>query len=751
MTAIPSPCIVVRLLALAVGGAALSLPAQTAATSGTTTNTATSSEEVIALPEFAVSASSQRDAYISSEATSGTRTGEEIINLPYNVQVLTREFIQDFQLFDTEQQLMFASNYGPRDREYGVVTGNRLRGFEPVILRDGFSRAGPPDVSNFNQVEVILGPQSTLYGQASPGGMINYVSKRPKTTAQARLSSVFGSYDFQREDIEATGPLYRNKLFYMVTAGYSYNRTEQAYVFQRTIPYTLALTLKPTEKTTVSVYWEQQRLQQNRGSGTPGLLVGSKASGTNPLVRTGGVVYNSYLPLAHFNQMGPNDHLNRSYAGANMLVEHRFSSVWSGRVNLQKYWKEFDENRWSSGINYVPETGRLTSRTPFREEQHDRAFAAQFDLLGRFQTGVVKHALLFAGDYSNEVFEDDQYQLSTADITALPATQRYLDPTNADWTPADYSKVTRFTSRSLRKFTNSGALLSERMFFWQDRLIAMGSVRHAEVTSRVRDEAKATVPGVSTDRADTYSVGFNLKLAGDALLLFANYGTSFSTQVTVDQGTGKVQPAEKGHGPEVGFKGILLNQRLSYTASVYEIVKDHIATSNPDYDATTSAPGVPQYLTNGQNRVRGFDFNATARLTDNLTLLAAFGYLDAKVTAAPDAAQTVGDDMILVPPMTASGVVRYAFTSGLLKGVRIGANYTYTGETLINAATATRAREQHAPVQLYGAFASYGWKTGRFRHSLSFNLLNAFDKFYLNSNDKVGRGREFRGSYTLSF
>ena len=51
----------------------------------------------------------------------------------------------------------------------------------------------------------------------------------------------------------------------------------------------------------------------------------------------------------------------------------------------------------------------------------------------------------------------------------------------------------------------------------------------------------------------------------------------------------------------------------------------------------------------------------------------------------------------------------------------------------MSAATATRFREMHGPVQLYNAFASFAWRQDRFRQSVALNLNNAFDKFYLNT------------------
>lgn len=153
------------LLALACPLSAAVLPPPAPAPTG---------EEVVTLTEFQVAATSVRDEYIASEAVSGTRTGAKILELPYNVQVLTSQFMEDFQVFDENnyRPLQYVPNYAPDN-------GGRLRGFSPQTLRDGFSRAGPSAIANTQQIEVIMGPQSTLYGHVSPGGLVNYVSKQP--------------------------------------------------------------------------------------------------------------------------------------------------------------------------------------------------------------------------------------------------------------------------------------------------------------------------------------------------------------------------------------------------------------------------------------------------------------------------------------------------------------------------------------------------------------------------------------------
>lgn len=66
------------------------------------------SEDVVTLPEFAVSTVAD-GGYLATESTSGTRVATQIINLPYSVQVLTEDFIKDFQLLDLDQQAPFVS------------------------------------------------------------------------------------------------------------------------------------------------------------------------------------------------------------------------------------------------------------------------------------------------------------------------------------------------------------------------------------------------------------------------------------------------------------------------------------------------------------------------------------------------------------------------------------------------------------------------------------------------------------------
>src|SRR4051812_35560966 len=221
-------------------------------TSIPTASKLTNSDEVVTISEFQVTATSQRDSWVASQAMSGTRTAQPLIESPYQVQVITQEFLDDFKLLSLGDQMSFFSGYSS-DSNLSDAAINftaaaaTFRGFPVTIIRDGFRRTPPPQIGNIYQMEVIKGPISTLYGVAQPGGMINYVSKRPSTRPEYRLSASAGSYGYLLGSLNASGPLYQDKLFYLLGVENYYRGSNYQYAYSRNGDYTLTLLWKPTK------------------------------------------------------------------------------------------------------------------------------------------------------------------------------------------------------------------------------------------------------------------------------------------------------------------------------------------------------------------------------------------------------------------------------------------------------------------------------------------------------------------------
>lgn len=205
--------------------AASALRAQTASPSA---NSAVS-DSVVQLSAFEVSADKDR-GYVASESITGTRVATKIRDLPFLVDVVTSDFMQDFAAFDMSQQLGWVANVSPSDSSGSLV----LRGFSSTPFVDGFRRLGPLDLVDTARVEIIKGPAASIYGQTLPGGVVNYTSKRPETKPHAYFSLTVGNERMIRAEASTTGPVGNSKkLFYMVNLSASSRNFEQQWADQR--------------------------------------------------------------------------------------------------------------------------------------------------------------------------------------------------------------------------------------------------------------------------------------------------------------------------------------------------------------------------------------------------------------------------------------------------------------------------------------------------------------------------------------
>lgn len=95
----------------------------------------------------------------------------------------------------------------------GVGSNNVFGGSDPssTIHLDGVYLARPVNVlTNFldvERIEVLRGPQGTLYGRNSVGGTINVISRKPGFAPEAKAQLSYGNYDLLRGEAYISGPL----------------------------------------------------------------------------------------------------------------------------------------------------------------------------------------------------------------------------------------------------------------------------------------------------------------------------------------------------------------------------------------------------------------------------------------------------------------------------------------------------------------------------------------------------------------
>lgn len=118
----------------------------------------------------------------------GALGGMKLQDTPYSMSVVSQEFLKNTQttsLDDVFKRNPATQLYGPRAAGYASAVA--IRGFSGSgnmnIANDGLRFSNGADAGNFiedtEQLEIITGLTGFLYGPGTPGGLVNYVLKRP--------------------------------------------------------------------------------------------------------------------------------------------------------------------------------------------------------------------------------------------------------------------------------------------------------------------------------------------------------------------------------------------------------------------------------------------------------------------------------------------------------------------------------------------------------------------------------------------
>ena len=151
------------------------------------------------------------------------RVEEAVQEVPIPVSVLSGELVASAGAFNVNRvkelipTVQFYSS-NPRNsavtiRGIGSPFGLTNDGIEPGVgmYIDGVFYARPAsatlDFLDVAQVEVLRGPQGTLFGKNTTAGAINVTSKRPNFTPESNVELAYGSFNFVQAKASLSGPL----------------------------------------------------------------------------------------------------------------------------------------------------------------------------------------------------------------------------------------------------------------------------------------------------------------------------------------------------------------------------------------------------------------------------------------------------------------------------------------------------------------------------------------------------------------
>ena len=562
-----------------------------------------------------------------------TKTGAPVLETPFTVNIVSRELLD----------LRNVSNIGEAAETVSGVqrtigfSGNqrfRIRGFQNIsTLRDGFRQSvSQPeiDLQGVESIEVLKGPASALYGRFEPGGVVNFVSKRPYGASSGEAFVVGGSNAYLRGGLDVNAPVTADgAVLARLNVGYENADSHRELVDNEQLYISPVVEWRPDADTSLLARLEylQRDAAFDRGFGNNAAFL------DQPVSRNYGEDFMR---------------IEKEQWVAGLEFNHRLNADWRMRLGGFISAVDVPEEQFFN-YGFPPLSGTMVNRSFVSYDETQDDVTLQAELYGRIVTGPLVHRLLIGIDHSRDELSYLNGQIAYGQPIDL------LNPVRTG-RPTTYLPV----GDSHYDYTSTGLYVQDEIAWNNWRLLLGGRLEEVETYAFSADFVD---PGVSrTDRPFSPRAGLTYLLAPDWSL----YGSwSRSSRNEGDAGlleSGLTPKPTRGEQVEIGTKALAFDGRAELTLSAFEITKTDAVVSDPvDFNLVIQA---------GEIRVRGVEAEVSARPLDPWTLVASYAYSDSEI-AEDTNSFIVGNRLAGVPDHQAALWTSWAF-DGALKGLTLG-------------------------------------------------------------------------------
>lgn len=601
------------------------------------------------------------EASAESGVTPGTITdttkGEtRPLEMPQSISVVTREKMDQTQVKTLVEAVSTVA---------GVVSGERgRRGFDDIGIRgmefgqekyiDGLNtmRSGyvpAEEIFGAERIEVLKGPASLLYGSVRPGGMINVVSKRPKSEPFNEFALTTGNLGFREATVDFGRPFSADggSAFRMTALiNDSDDATDHVFFKNKYVAPSVSFALgEQTDLTLLTSYQDREWLR-NQG-----------------LAPKGTVLPNINGPIRRDLFIGDPSfgHNEAERTRVGYALEHRFGEIWQLKQNFR--WDDYEmTQRVTSFHGALAANERTQARTGSIQHDDYRALALDTYVNGRIESNLGTHELTIGVDVS-----DKQGRLSSRTCTSanLGSVDLYAPVYSV---LSEATACTGAFSDNTQGIRAAGLYARDHVRIGEQLHVTFGA-RHDRVTTRTFNEVTARVSSEPKDSATTGMVGVVYEIA-PGIAPYASWADSFVPVTGVDA-AGNDFKSETGKQIEAGVKFERDGGRQVASIAVYDLKRQNVTTADP----VNAGFSVQQ----GEHHSKGFEAEAAAELLRGLSLTAAYAYTDAEVSKSNTASQ-VGRTVNNVPKHSASVWALYRANAGLLTGFGFGLGARYVSE-----------------------------------------------------------------------
>lgn len=647
----------------------------------------------VKVPEILVKDVREREgdvSYVAEDTNTATKSDIPLIETPQSVSVITRARIQAQEINSIGEALRYTA--GVRGEPFGFdsrLTWLQFRGFDNTtngLFKDGLQLRNPAFGISYNlepygaeQLDVLRGPSSFLYGQGSPGGLLNYVSKRPTQQSLHEVQFLAGNFGRYEGRFDFGGRVNDSDTFsFRMTGLIRESGTQIDNVPNDRVFIAPALTWRMAPGTSLTFFATYQRDRAGAFQWLP-------ADGTlrfNP---------NGFIQPHRFTGQPSVDRYNRSEHSVGYEFHHQLSQNWTF-LQKMRYNSNETDNVTTFVLGLEPDR-RTALRDQWTSYGKLTAIALDNQLSGRLSTGPLQHTLLAGLDFHRISVRHNQ---NFAEASSIDIFNRY-----------DYGTlgvIPYFDSRQDTKQLQTGVYIQDQIKL-NNWLLTLGG-RH----DWARNEATDNVAGTTSSQSDRKATGRAALtyLFDSGLAPYISYSTFFLPSLGIDANGNQFKP-ETGRQYEVGIKYQIPHTRAFLTAAVFDLTRENYVQTDPG----TFLP-----VQRGKARSRGLELEAVATFESGWDLIAAYTLLDNEVRETVDPSEQ-GKRLVQVPAQFGSAWAKYTVPQGKWKGFGIGGGVRYTGYNYADTANSFRV-----PSYVVGdAVIDYTWNHYRFALNIN-NILN---------------------------
>lgn len=643
------------------------------------------------------SADDDSKSVVAQELWVGGKVATSILDTPASVSVVTEKEIAQRSASTTEEVLQYtpgviADFYGTDDRNDYF----QIRGFQATTYRDGLTLGSMRGVREepfaYERVEILRGANSTLFGPADPGGSVNFVTKQPRFSKFGQAYITYGSFDHIESGLDTGDANEDQTLAYRFTGKFQDSDREYDHSQDDNNLVMGGLTWAPTAFTSATLVVDHLR-QDN----TPN-------SGGYPKDK-------EYDRDEFFGEPSYNFHdVERTNISANF--SHDFDNGFTLRSNLRH-----SDLSDAYGYVYINDSAGRTGTLVDRGYLGFDSEAEQFN-----GNVMLQYDARFENIDSSSVVGVEYLDASTENVSVYGSADP-IDVTNPVYRGVSPAIVYENKDRDS---TVKSVFVQQNLSFYERFIVTVG-MRNDSMDLSETDHLAASK--TSDNFSENSFRGALTYVVNDEVSSYISYVESVSPPEV------GVTP-ERGTQYEIGVKYSPVQMNALFSAAVYELTQADVAIP------VVQPNGVIDQQTVGEQRVRGLDLEAKAELTDNLSLIGGYSYMDTEVLRGSVQQWGVGvisikgNELVSAPKHSAS---LWSYYSVPGTDVSVGLGARYVGSYKFSALNDTGESDS---ATLFDAAFNYEIAKGT---DLAINVSNLLDEQHVvgsGTADYYNPGRE---------